>query len=255
MLKFAFLGTSGAVQHKGSDNASLIVSHNDKHYLIDCSGGIGMKCKQLGCDLPKLAGLLITHGHIDHIYGFPSLIHQMWLLGRTEPFHIYALPEVLDLCRSLISLFGLDTKKGIFELVFVPISEGLVLNQGELSIHCQHVHHGVPALGLRFDVQGQPRLYYSGDSTFELKFAAFAEGCEIVIHEAATLHEHEETTRKKGHATAQEAGTFAERCGAKKLFMFHFDAAYEANLADFSEEAKGEFEGSITIPEPMIWYS
>lgn len=255
MFRFAFLGTSGAIQHQGSDNASLVFDFKGQLVLVDISGSAGMKLRALGCDIKGLDALLITHSHIDHIYGFPSLIHQMWLLGRKIPFYVYGTADVVGLCSELIRLFELDKKKGMFEICFKTINEGHVFEEDGFSVHCQAVHHGVPALAFRLDLQGQPLLYYSGDTVFETEYAGFAAGCQVIIHEAATLADCGEITRQKGHSTAHEAGIFAKLCGASQLYMFHFDVAYEGELHRFIDEAGAEFSGDIVVPEPLRWYS
>jgi ribonuclease BN (tRNA processing enzyme) len=43
-------------------------------------------------------------------------------------------------------------------------------------------------------------------------------------------------------------------CRASELFLVHFDAAYRDKLYQFVKEAALEFEGTITIPTPLVWY-
>lgn len=256
MVKFAFLGTCGAVQHRNLDNSSLLLSYEDKGFLIDVGGGIVGKFKRLEFDVHKLHGAIITHAHVDHIYGLPSLIHQMWLLGRTDPFYIYGLADVLELSRSLIDLFELKSKRNMFQIILQPISQHQPIDEKDgLSISCQEVEHGVPAVAIRVMVDGQPVLLYSGDTAFDANLVEFARGSKVVLHEASTLDELREETRRKGHTTAKEAGIFAELAGAEQLYLFHFDAMYENKTTKLKDEAALEFGRKIIIPKELKWYS
>jgi len=43
-MRFAFLGYSGAVQLKGSDNASLLLERGGEGLLVDVGGGAAASC-------------------------------------------------------------------------------------------------------------------------------------------------------------------------------------------------------------------
>jgi ribonuclease Z len=43
---------------------------------IDVAGGTYGRLQRAGIDPQKLSGVLLTHSHADHIYGFPLLLLQ-----------------------------------------------------------------------------------------------------------------------------------------------------------------------------------
>ena len=60
--------------------------------------------------------VILTHEHIDHVYGLPSLLHQMWIAGRRKALDIYVPKGLEGLADGLIQLFGIREKKNMFEI-------------------------------------------------------------------------------------------------------------------------------------------
>jgi ribonuclease Z len=253
-MRWLFLGASGAVQLPTYDNASLIVHHRQQSLLIDVGGSVIMKLTSIDYDPGAIVGVVLTHAHVDHIYGLPSLIHQLLLMGRKEPLRIYGLREVLEVAKALLHVFCLTRRLNAFHIVWHEIDTECFYREDGLTISHQSVQHGVPALALRFDVDEEPTLFYSGDTTFDETLIPFADGTGVVVHEASHLQDSAVLARQNGHATAWEAGRFASMCRASELFLSHFDAAYRGKLYQFVKEAALEFQGTITIPIPLVWY-
>ena len=75
MLNFMFLGTNGSMQGD-EGNTSLLFKGSRGTVLVDASCGLG---RAVAADVDAV---VLTHEHIDHVYGLPSLIHQLWLSGH-----------------------------------------------------------------------------------------------------------------------------------------------------------------------------
>lgn len=254
-MRFAFLGYSGAVQLENSDNASFLMERNGAGFLVDVSGGPVGKLKELGFDPLNLDAVLLTHQHIDHLYGLPSLLHQLWLMGRTRPITILGLPETLVTARNLITIFALADKKGIFPIQFSEIRIGESYSWQDLSLRWVAMDHGVPTSGFQLHLNDEPQLFYSADTRYCPDLGVKLKGTKVVVHESATLIDQGEATRSKGHSTAEEAGRFAVDVGAETLYLFHFDHAYEHRMDEFSKEAATIFTGTILLPRPLKWYT
>lgn len=255
MMRFAFLGYSGAVQLENSDNASLLLEQQGHGFLVDVSGGACGKLRELGFDPLNLDAILLTHQHIDHLYGLPSLLHQMWLMGRTRPINIFGLPETLDLARKLVALFALPEKKGIYPIQFTEIQPGESNGWQDVTLHWIEMDHGVPTVGFQLVQGGVSQFFYSADTRYCPTLAAQLKGTKVIVHEAATLGEQKEATRSKGHSTAGEAAQLAADAQADMLYLFHFDYTYAQRLEEFVQEAAGSFGGTILLPESLKWYT
>lgn len=104
MLRFTFLGVSGSVQELSGGNTSLLIAGEEGRVAVDLSANLPVLTE---ADIDMV---ILTHEHIDHVYGLPSLIHQLWIKGRERPLAICLPSGLWGLAEGLMDLFGLRTK-------------------------------------------------------------------------------------------------------------------------------------------------
>nr|WP_272925277.1 MBL fold metallo-hydrolase [Streptomyces sp. SID4950] len=122
---------------------------------VDCSGSPVHEILRRGLDPGSLRHLLLTHGHADHVYGLPSLIHSLWMLGlcKEEPLTVHGTPETLGVGRALLAPFGLEQRRNAPRIDWNPVTpdrptacEGIKA----LAVTAFPVTHGgMEALGYR----------------------------------------------------------------------------------------------------------
>jgi len=110
--------------------------------------------------------VILTHAHPDHIYGLPSLIHELWLCSREEPFYICGNVRSQRAARTLIGLFDPWDKPMPLELVPIPQEEGfLLVENNEYAIHTTPVRHLGPTNAVRVTPKiGKRVVIYSSDT-------------------------------------------------------------------------------------------
>ncbi len=85
------------------------------------------------------------------------------------------------------------------------------------------------------EVLGPPRrglhVVVLGDTYDASAIADAAAGCDLLVHEATFDSSLEEKAREWGHSTAQSAGRFAARIGARTLVVTHFSGRYDSAAA------------------------
>jgi ribonuclease Z len=89
MLNVLFMGTASASGSAGRENTYLLLERGEQCWMIDVGGNPLGKLKQAGISLARIQGVLLTHFHVDHIYGLPSLLWGMWIAHRSDPLTIY----------------------------------------------------------------------------------------------------------------------------------------------------------------------
>ncbi len=249
MARLTYLGTAGALPLPGRANTSLMVTADDgANLLIDCGGDIYSNLLRWGFSAGDVAALVITHAHIDHIGGLPSLLESFRLGGRQAPLPIWALPEVLDVARKLIAAydFELTLDAWTYDVRFNAIEDGATAQIAGITTHAFRMDHSVPSIGLRLELAGGA-LAYTCDTQPTPAIATLARGARTLIAESTYLHAWETAARASKHMTALEAGQQAALCGVERLALVHLGT--EHVIAAAGAEAAQAFSGEIQVPQ------
>lgn len=241
MINVRFLGINGSSQDLHGGNTSLLIT-----------GASGKAAVDLSCNLAVLVDedvdcVILTHEHIDHIYGLPSLIHQMWIGGRTRGLDVYVPSGLEVLVNALIDLFVLRSKKGMFA---IRVLAQPVLQIGTLHITMFPTDHTGMSAGIVVQEDGK-KLVYTSDTRPIKEIPELFDDADVLIHEASGVEENEEVLVRKGHSSGADAGRLAKQMGVKQLYLCHQPkgAEKEAVLA----QAKAIFEETI-LPEVLKVY-
>ncbi|MGM9601635.1 MAG: MBL fold metallo-hydrolase [Faecousia sp.] len=243
MIEFTFLGINGSVQEPEYGNTALLIS-----------GQTGVLAVDLSCNLSALTNadidaVILTHEHIDHVYGLPSLIHQLWLRGRTRALDIYMPQGLENLVNGLLDLFGIRSKPKMFEIRLRTEASFAV---GSLSIRTFRTDHTGTSLGIVVEAGGK-KLIYTGDMRPMSVFPAEFEGADVLIHEASGTESEEPTLIRKGHSSGADAGKAAKALGVKRLYLCHLPQG-DTRKQKVLQEAERMFPLS-QIPDILETYS
>lgn len=237
MLNVTFLGVNGSLQEPWSGNTSLLLKGQEGSAAVDLSGNVAAVAEA------DVDGVILTHEHIDHVYALPSLLHQLWIMGRRRELTIY-LPDGMEgLVSGFIDLFGLRQKKNIYD---IRLSTETAFRIGSLQITTFVTDHTAMSRGLAAEV-GTDKLVYTCDTRPIREVLPVMEGARVLIHEASGLFEEEEILIKKGHSSGRDAGQLAADLGAEKLYLCHLPKG-ERKKAEILKEARAVFPES-DIPE------
>lgn len=211
MLEFEMLGINGSMQDEKSGNTSLIVGDGEVHILVDAS------CHIERAVAVAVDAVVLTHEHIDHLYGLLSLLHQLWLGGRTKELDIICTPIVQEKVEGMLSLFQFRQKPHLFPIYLVQAASH---QQGMLSFSAFKTDHTEGSIGLVFSCDGK-KLVYTCDTRPILHPAALMENPDVLIHEASGTSQDEEMLVKKGHSSGLDAARLANLVHARHLYLCH----------------------------------
>lgn len=87
--------------------------------------------------LSKLKGIIITHGHEDHIGGLPYVVPQLSGMGKVP---IYGSPLAMGFAENKLRELRLDEK-----VILNPVEPGARVRFGEIEVEFINVTHTIPA--------------------------------------------------------------------------------------------------------------
>lgn len=270
------------VRHGG--NTSCIEVQAGTHILIlDAGSGIirlGENLLQRSKGKPLHVSLLITHGHGDHLVGLPFFAP---LFERTSHIDFFG-PSLAD--RSIEQLvtpimsppyFPVDIRKLPSQRTFHTVTGEQYITWGHdyrskpeivndagdikdaelrVSIQFTHSHPLNGAILYRIEHAGR-RVVYATDvewsEQFDPDFLAFAQGADLLIHDAQyTTEDYQKAKHGFGHSTIEMATGVACAAQVHELILFHHEPTYnDAKLDAMEAEARTQFAHTRSAHEGM----
>jgi ribonuclease BN (tRNA processing enzyme) len=230
-------------------------------YLVDCGVGVVRRAEQAGFKAENLTRVFITHLHSDHTLGYPDLIFTSGVMERKEPLLAYGPPGLRSMTAHLLKAWkedlqvrlhgGEPAKPDAYMVKVVEFKAGEVYRDDFLRVVAFPVTHGAwkHAFGFRFEAKDKV-IVISGDTTFNEKLIAMAQGCDILVHEVYCRAGWDKRTpdwqryHTAYHTSAPDLGRLAAVVRPKKLVLYHqllMGAAPEQMLA----EIRSSFDGEI----------
>jgi len=243
MARVVILGSAAAVNDAQHDYTHfLLIGENDTPVLIDAGSNPLGKIKDLGVDDEGLQDVILTHFHPDHVSGVPNMMMHMWLLGRRAPIRFYGLHHCLNRMEDLMAGYEWQVWPDFFPVAFNRVSErnrAPVMENDDFKITAWPVKHFVPTIGLRIEnkITGKV-LAYSCDTEPTPSLLELADGCDILIHEAAGP--------PPGHSTARQAGEIAAQVNAGILYLIHYQV-WNTDPTPLVSEAAEVYDGPIVL--------
>lgn len=247
MSKIIILGSSNAIPDETHENTHLVITSSDRAILIDCGNSPTLRLRQVGIPLEKLTDIILTHFHPDHISGLPTLIMNMWLLGRKASLNIYGLNYTLERVKSMMESYDWGAWPNFFTVSFHTLAEdemAPVLESKEMRIYSTPVCHMIPTIGLRIEhFSNNAVVAYSCDTAPCLSVVSLARGAKILIHEAAGA--------TMGHTSAAQAGEIAAQAGVETLYLIHYPTG-EFDSESLIAQAKTKFSGAVALAKDYM---
>jgi len=190
---------------------SILIEHAGKAILVDTSSDFRQQA--LRANISRLDAVLITHCHVDHVFGLDDI--------RPLNFRYGAMPIFAN------EIAWIDLRR-IFQYIFKPTHFGGGLPQliphtvynnapfciGDIEITPLEVIHGkLPVIAYRFN-----DFAYATDLNFiSEETIAGLQGLDVLVLDCVRLKPH------STHLGLNEALAYAERINAKQTYLTHLN--------------------------------
>jgi ribonuclease Z len=259
-LRLILCGTSSPLPDPDRAKSCVLVIAGGKAYAVDTGPESWKTLGLLNFPGARIAAILLTHFHSDHIGDLGEFRMQTWVGGRRRPLPVYGPPGVDQVVAGFNQAYAFDdqyrtTHHGAdimplegANLAAKPfaIPEGAqgkcftVLEADGLTVSAFEVDHSpaAPAVGYRFDYRGRS-VVISGDTKKLASVAVAAQGADVLIHDALSQPLRQvlaDEARRAGnprvaklfddigdyHADPIEAADVANDAGVRLLIYTHF---------------------------------
>jgi ribonuclease Z len=260
MARLIFLGTASALPSVEQDNTSLLLENNGSYFMIDSSGSPYRKLLKLGVDTDRLQHILITHEHIDHVYGLPSLVECLWIARRTQPLHIYALPSTMRVVETLLDLWELRNRMvNKFPIHLHTIRGKLdeyVFETPDFLVRTTPTIHAVPSVATKVIFPNGVSFVYSSDTGPCDDLIDFARGVDHFVAECTFCDADDELAEITFHLHSSEYRDMARAVGAKHTILIHHSDTGVCPHASVMDEIRQDvtFSQRVSIPHDLEIY-
>jgi len=214
--------------------SSILVESVGEQVLVDC--GPDLRQQLLDADVDRLAAVIVTHDHGDHVHGLDELRPVSQAIGRPVP--MLGRAEALE---SLEQRFAYAFSRSEF---YRPIVQPRVIGSewafGAASVRTVDQPHGTTSsLGLRFEENGRFAIYAIDYSDMTDDMRRLYEGADVMISDCLTRQPH------PTHAHLDAVLGWARELNVGHLYLSHMGNGldYRTLVAELPDWAEPAFDG------------
>jgi ribonuclease BN (tRNA processing enzyme) len=246
MMEIVILGSGTGIPTKRRGSPGLILRNKGKDILIDSGSGTLQKLASAGIPFEKQEDIFYTHLHPDHCADLVPI-----LFAKRNP----------DISNSHeLNLWGgkgfknyVDKLMSIYEKWIVP--ENYRLNVYEIGDPVElgpfkfvpiPVMHIESSIGFRIEVEGNKRIFISGDTDYCEKLIEGALEVDLAILECSYPDER----KIQGHLTPRLAAEVARMAKCKRVLLWHFYPI--CDQYDIGSRCRDLFDCEVIMAEDLM---
>ncbi|MEO1639789.1 MAG: MBL fold metallo-hydrolase [Pseudomonadota bacterium] len=249
---------------------SMLLRMGGLNIVVDAGLGVTRGLCDLGLPLTQIDAVVITHLHSDHYLELGALFHTAWTAGLMRSIPVIGPQGLSDYWEHFCKAMAFDTDLRIADegrcdfrtlISLSPISDQHAI--GPVTLHTmRNVHPPITdSFALRFTHAGHS-VVLSGDTAYMPEMADFAEGADLLVHEAMSRPGVEALCARmpngdarlrthilRSHTDAEDVGRIARDAGVKQLALNHFvpDDDPDFTDGDREEAVRKHWDGPLLL--------
>ncbi|HBC47980.1 MAG TPA: hypothetical protein DCZ43_13105 [candidate division Zixibacteria bacterium] len=197
MAEIIVLGSAAGDPSPERGSSSYLLRAGDKLYQFDAGEGCSVAMKRQKIDHSKIAAVIISHTHPDHLSGIFMEIQMMYLGKRKEPLPIYLPSEAKEPLERFMQATYLFKEKMGFDIPISAIQPDPFFRDDNVTVYTranshlenykQYIENGKYSNKLQsysYVIRtGNKKIIYSGDIGSVEDYADLLDNCDLLITE------------------------------------------------------------------------
>ncbi len=262
------LGTGSPALNPARFGPSTLVQAGGLNLVFDAGRGSSIRMGQVGVAPGRIDALFITHFHSDHVNGFSDLWMAGYMLnnpsgGRQAPLRVFGGIGMASMAENTARAFEADSTvrtvgrgapQGSASIIPYEIeSDGVVLEEGGVTVTAFRVTHIKQSYGYRVDYRGRSVLL-SGDTRFDRNLIMHGQGVDLLIHQVRMAPPGADNGN---HTLPEEAGRIFLQTGTKMGVYSHiilpgFESTDPNALAELEARTRTSYDGPLTLGVDLL---
>jgi ribonuclease BN (tRNA processing enzyme) len=227
-MQLTVLGSGTSIPHPKRASSGYFVESNAGTVLLDCSASIGTRMAAAGLNWPELDAIWISHFHLDHVGGLPSLLggtkHAAEMRNRKRPLQIVGPVGIKTLVDRFDSVRDYKLLEQPFPVEIVEVEPMEPFRIAGLHAVALDTPHTPESLAIHLRDTDESSLVYSADTGFTLELAAFARLCDLFILECSFPADKP----AEKHLDLAEAMYIIRKAKPQRAMLTHFYPEWDA---------------------------
>lgn len=277
--RLILLGTKGGLRVGGDGraNPSSLLLIDGVPYVVDCGYGVSRQLVRAGVPLNSLRYVFLTHHHSDHNLEYGPLLYNGWAAGLKQQVDVYGPPPLAHMTDAFLQSMQFDIEIRIADEGRSDLRElinthefdraGTVCRMGDVTVSSLRVWHPPVenTYAYRFDTKDRA-IVFSSDTAYFPELAAFAEGADVLVHEAMYLPGLDALVKRvpnasrlrehllASHTLTEDVGRIAHASGVGTLVLSHLVPGDDPTITDemWAEGVRKHFSGRIIVGSDLM---
>jgi ribonuclease BN (tRNA processing enzyme) len=246
-MRITFIGTGNCMLDPSRSMPGMALEAKNLVHLVDPGSGCIHGCLQAGITPADIAGVFLTHFHVDHTLDLAQLL---WLRHvhrerLDRPLLVAGPPGTKEFVSALDRAFDLSLDAPDATFSMVEMKPGSRLDTPGLCVKAFEALHRPPALCLRFEAEGM-RLAFSGDSGLSGGLVEACRDADLAVLECS----YDASPPVETHMGPAECGRAASAAGAAAVVLTHLPAGIDPEA--LTAAVARHYDGPCTVAVDLM---